>query len=75
MSTPERAPREKGRTAMARDETRNVLQLFDTAVTSLEAAIDDRAPMDVVMKWDHEVAGRTREVLALVDRLRSRRIA
>jgi hypothetical protein len=60
---------------MARDETRNVLQLFDTAVTSLEAAIDDRAPMDVVMKWDHEVAGRTREVLALVDRLRSRRIA
>jgi hypothetical protein len=27
------------------------------------------------MKWDREVAERTREVLALVDRLRSRRIA
>ena len=38
---------------MASDETRNVLQLFGTAVTSLEKAIDDRAPMDVVMKWDH----------------------
>jgi hypothetical protein len=60
---------------MASDETRNVLQLFDIAVTSLETAIDDRAPMAVVMKWDHEVAGRTREVLALLDRLRSRRIA
>jgi len=60
---------------MASDETRNVLQLFRTAVTSLEEAIDDRAPLDVVMKWDHEVADRTRELLALVDRLRSRRIA
>jgi len=26
------------------------------------------------MKWDAEVADRTREVLSLVDRLRSRRI-
>jgi hypothetical protein len=60
---------------MASEETRNVLKLFNMAITSLEEAIDDRAPMDVVMKWDHEVADRTREVLALVDRLRSRRIA
>ena len=31
--------------------------------------------MDEIMKWDQEVAERTREMLALVERLRSRRIA
>jgi hypothetical protein len=60
---------------MASDETRSVLKLFGTAVTSLEDVIDRRAPMDEIMKWDREVAERTREILALVDRLRSRRIA
>jgi hypothetical protein len=60
---------------MASDETRQVLKFFGVAVTSLEEAIDNRAPMDDVMKWDREVADRTRELLALVDRLRSRRIA
>jgi hypothetical protein len=59
---------------MTSDETRQVLKLFGVAVTSLEEAIDNRAPMDDVMKWDREVADRTRELLALVDRLRSRRI-
>jgi len=59
---------------MSSEETRRVLKLFGVAVTSLEEAIDNRAPMDDVMKWDREVADRTREVLALVDRLRSRRI-
>ena len=51
-----------------------MLRLFDVAVTSLEEAIDNRAPMDEVMKWDREVGERTRDMLALVDRLRSRRI-
>jgi hypothetical protein len=60
---------------MSSDETRRVLKLFGVAVTSLEEAIDNRAPMDEVMKWDREVADRTREVLALVELLRSRRIA
>jgi hypothetical protein len=60
---------------MSSDETQRVLKLFGVAVTSLEEAIDTRAPMGEVMKWDHEVADRTRELLALVDRLRSRRIA
>ncbi len=60
---------------MPSDETRRVLKLFGLAVTSLEEAIDNRAPMDEIMKWDHEVAERTRETLALLDRLRSRRIA
>ena len=60
---------------MSSDETERVLKLFGVAVTSLEEAIDNRAPMDDVMKWDREVADRTRELLALVDRLRSRRIA
>ncbi|PYN37172.1 MAG: hypothetical protein DME01_05650 [Candidatus Rokuibacteriota bacterium] len=60
---------------MPSDETRRVLNLFSVAVTSLEDAIDNRAPLDEVMKWDREVAERTRETLALVERLRSRRIA
>jgi hypothetical protein len=60
---------------MSSEETRRVLKLFGVAVTSLEEAIDDRAPMDDVMKWDREVADRTRDMLALVERLRSRRIA
>jgi hypothetical protein len=59
---------------MSSDETQRVLKLFGVAVTSLEEAIDNRAPMDEVMKWDREVADRTREVLALVELLRSRRI-
>jgi hypothetical protein len=59
---------------MSSDETRRVLKLFGVAVTSLEEAIDNRASMDEVMKWDHEVADRTREVIALVEQLRSRRI-
>src|SRR6266850_378946 len=64
-----------GDRSMPSDETRRVLKLFGVAVTSLEEAIDTRAPFEEVMKWDGEVAERTREVLALVDRLRSRRIA
>lgn len=60
---------------MPSDETRRVLKVFGVAVTNLEDALDRKAPMDEIMKWDHEVAERTRETLALVDRLRSRRIA
>jgi hypothetical protein len=60
---------------MASDETRRVLDGFGVAVMSLEAAIDGRKPFDEIMKWDAEVATRTREILAMVDRLRSRRIA
>jgi hypothetical protein len=43
-------------------------------VTTLEAAIDGKAPFDEIMKWDREVADRTREIIDLVERLRSRRI-
>jgi len=60
---------------MPSDETRRVLKVFGVAVTNLEDAIDQRKPLDEIMKWDAELADRTREVLALVDRLRSRRIA
>jgi hypothetical protein len=59
---------------MVSDETRRVLKVFGVAVTSLEDAIDQHKPLDEIMKWDAELADRTREVLALVDRLRSRRI-
>jgi len=59
---------------MPSDETRRVLKLFGVAVTSLEDAIDRKAPMDEIMKWDQELAERTRETFALVERLRSRRI-
>ena len=60
---------------MPSDETRRVLKVFGVAVTNLEDAIDQRKPFDEIMKWDAELADRSREVLALVDRLRSRRIA
>jgi hypothetical protein len=59
---------------MPSDETRRILQGFSVALTSLEDAIDGRAPLDEIMKWDRELADRTREVIAHVDRLRSRRI-
>jgi hypothetical protein len=51
-----------------------VLKLFGVAVTSLEDAIDQRKPVEEIVRWDAELADRTRELLALVDRLRSRRI-
>jgi len=45
---------------MPSDETRRVLKLFGVAVTNLEDAIDRKAPMDEIMKWDAELADRTR---------------
>ena len=57
------------------DETRRVLKVFGVAVTNLEDAIDQRKPLEEIMKWDAELADRTREVIAMVDHLRSRRIA
>ena len=59
---------------MPSDDTRRVLKVFGVAVTNLEDAIDRKAPTDEIMKWDAELADRTREVIDLVDRLRSRRI-
>lgn len=59
---------------MPSDETRRILKVFGVAVTSLEDAIDAGKPLAEIMKWDTEVAERTREVLSLVERLRSRRI-
>ena len=59
---------------MPSEETRRVLKLFGVAVTNLEEAIDRKAPVQEIVKWDAEVADRTREVFSLVDRLRSRRI-
>ncbi len=60
---------------MPSEETRRVLKVFGVAVTNLEDAIERKAPLDEIMKWDREVAERSRETFALVDRLRSRRIA
>jgi len=60
---------------MPSDETRRVLKVFGVAVTNLEDAIDRKAPVEEIVKWDAELADRTREVLNLVERLRSRRIA
>ena len=60
---------------MPSDDTRRLLKLFGVAVTNLEDAIDRRAPLDEIAKWDQEVAERTREIIAFVERLRSRRIA
>ena len=60
---------------MPSDDTRRLLKLFGVAVTSLEDALDGGKPMPEIMKWDQELADRTRELLAHVERLRSRRIA
>ncbi|HEV8641704.1 MAG TPA: hypothetical protein VGV13_11455 [Methylomirabilota bacterium] len=57
------------------DDTRKLLKIFGVAVTNLEDAIDRKAPREEIMKLDQEVAERTREIIALVERLRSRRIA
>jgi hypothetical protein len=59
---------------MPSDETRRVLKVFGVAVTNLEDALDRQAPTDEIMKWDRELAERTREVINMVDRLRSRPI-
>ncbi len=60
---------------MPSEETRRILKIFGVAVTNLEDAIDGKKPKDEIMKWDRELADRTREVIDLVDRIRSRRIA
>lgn len=60
---------------MPSDETRRVLKVFGVAVTSLEDAVDKKAPIAEIAQRDAELADRTREVISLVDRLRSRRIA
>jgi hypothetical protein len=59
---------------MPSEETRRMLKVFGVAVTNLEDALDRKAPFQETMKWDAELADRTREVLALLDRLRSRRL-
>ena len=60
---------------MPSDETRRLLKLFGVAVTNLEDAIDNKAAFENIMKWDAELADRTRDMIDLVERLRSRRIA
>lgn len=60
---------------MPSDETRRLLKVFGVAVTSLEDALEGGAPEPELARWDGELADRTREVLALVDRLRQRRRA
>jgi hypothetical protein len=60
---------------MPSDETRRVLKVFGVAVTSLEDAIDRKAPVEEIVRLDTELAERIREITALVERLRSRRIA
>jgi hypothetical protein len=59
---------------MPSDETRRLLKVFGVAVTSLEDAIDQRAPLGEIAERDRELADRMREVIAAVERLRSRRL-
>ena len=47
---------------------------FEVAVINLENALDRQAPLDEVTEWDRVLAERTREVINLVETLRSRRI-
>lgn len=59
---------------MASDEARRLLKIFGIAVTNLEDAIDAGAPVEEVASLDAELAQRMRDVIAFVERLRSRRI-
>ena len=59
---------------MAREDTRRTLDAFVVAVINLERAIDEHAPVEEILEWDRVVAERTREVINLVEMLRSRRI-
>ncbi|PYN01080.1 MAG: hypothetical protein DME08_02195 [Candidatus Rokuibacteriota bacterium] len=59
---------------MPSDETRRLLKVFGVAVTNLEDAIDQHAPVEQITKLDAELADRTRDVIDFVERLRSRRI-
>ena len=58
---------------MPSDETRRVLKVFGVALTSLEDAVQQNAPADDIRELDAELTRRTGEVLALIERLRSRR--
>jgi len=60
---------------MPSDETRKLLKIFGVAVTSLEDAIDGKVPTEEIVKLDSELAERMRDIIAFVERLRSRRIA
>jgi hypothetical protein len=60
---------------MPSDETRKLLKSFGVAVTDLEDAIDGQAPREKIVRLDTELAERMRDVIAFVERLRSRRIA
>jgi hypothetical protein len=60
---------------MPSDETRKLLKLFGVAVTNLEDALDGKASMAEIVKGDREVADRTRDIIDMVDRLRSRRFS
>jgi hypothetical protein len=57
---------------MPSDETRRLLKVFGVAVTSLEDAVERGAPAEEIRTLDAELARRTGEVLALVERLRGR---
>jgi hypothetical protein len=59
---------------MPSEETRRLLKVFGVAVTNLEDALEQKEPFEEIMKWDRELAERTRDIIALVERLRSRRI-
>ncbi|HSF07545.1 MAG TPA: hypothetical protein VLG10_17330 [Methylomirabilota bacterium] len=60
---------------MPSDETRRLLKVFGVAVTNLEDAIDGKASVEAIVKLDTELAERMRDIIAFVERLRSRRIA
>jgi hypothetical protein len=52
-----------------------VLEAFVHAVKALEDAIERRAPIPQIAERDAELATRLREVIGMVENLRSRRIA
>ncbi len=61
--------------AMPSDETRRMLKTFGVAVTNLEDAIEEKRPTPEIIDLDAVLADRTRELMSLLERLRSRRPA
>ncbi len=60
---------------MPSEETRRLLKIFGVAVTNLEDALDRKAHGAEVAKLDNELADRMRDIIGLVDKIRSRRFA
>lgn len=57
---------------MPSDETRRLLRTFGVAVTTLEDAVDSKAPAEEIRKAERQARTLLAEVTALIERLDQR---